>query len=1245
MRSRRVFLILLLYIALVWVVVALNHEGAEIQKKGLFWTAVGIGTVLVLLALGPLSGLWRSWRAKRASHPTPAPQAIKPTHADDAAFESLWKDAERALAASPEYGGQGKRLVLRELPMYLLVGPSRVGKTSTFIRSHLDVHLLAGQVRGDAAVQATRVANIWIAQNALFIELSGRLFDGDISRWTEFLSSMTVEPEIAKSRWRVQQRTPTPRLLHGVVLFQNAATYSIDGNGAAIATQASFVQERLQAIAEVFSCSISVYTIFTHTDSVKFYEDFFRAMPEQEAGQAFGYLFPRETPASEKKSAAWADSESRRISKMFSEVSFRLAGRRVLHLTREEDPGRKRGVYEFPREFRRLRGTIAQFLTEAFRPNPLRPVAVLRGFFFSGKRHVSVDQQPAAQTRSDWTIGGGEVGVTNAFRAEATEIFRKDISSIQSPGRPASGFQERWMFVTQFFSEILLRDAAVAPAKIRVAISQPRFKNAIPATIAAAAVLLCMVWLQSWWGNRDLLQSVHAAAEATRTNSKASPSPESTPLVALQSLDQLRSQLANLRADPHLRVHWGLYVGDALEPDARNLYFRGFRDVVLEPLRQRFIAKLNALPPTPEEGAPFDGPYQILQTHVAISSRRCMVDPVAVRQVLKTEAAEAGMVVEGERQRLLDRQIDFYVDALRERAPLEIGEESQATQHGVSYLNQIKSPERSYRAILDQAKRTLATPAKLTDIAPDYARVLAGPDQVDVAFTPEGAKFVEREAKSGNYSAGADSCLLGTESLPASSLLQSRNAEMERAILALFMRDYKAKWKGFLKAFKMQPYRDAADAAEKLEILSAHKTPLLALLVMTANNTHFSEPEQETTFKESLQRAGGKVGLGGLLKKADKAEKAYEKAAKAAGPGDETMPVTVTAAFQPVHWVIPPRSDLWVNERNKEYVNALADLRKSMLDISRSTGGRADPAVHQPALAAYEKARDTVRQIAIGFKPVGSEGVDAEVSQLLEEPIRGVRKFIEDNPEGAVISKLNRDAATLCAKMRPVLQKYPFNASMKQEATLDEVSAFFAPGAGAIWKFQQESLGDFVVKQGKQWASKPDSKVKLSAELLSFLNRAEEFSNALYESGSPKMGLQYTLVPNAGMSLENRTLVFELDGKRQIFGKDSKIRKVFSWPAPGGASVVAQAYIEIQDQQIWFAKSGGPWGVFRVFGGAETRPLRSKAVEWKYVRGAGGEQGSINPPVRIDIAEFPGGVDLFNPAFFEGFRCTAKAVP
>ena len=82
------------------------------------------------------------------------------------------------------------------MPLYLLIGPEGSGKTSTFLNSSIEPQLLAGQ--GTTPVSPTRLCNLWLAKDAIFAEIGGRMFTGDLARWNQLL--VVVAPSSRASR-------------------------------------------------------------------------------------------------------------------------------------------------------------------------------------------------------------------------------------------------------------------------------------------------------------------------------------------------------------------------------------------------------------------------------------------------------------------------------------------------------------------------------------------------------------------------------------------------------------------------------------------------------------------------------------------------------------------------------------------------------------------------------------------------------------------------------------------------------------------------------------------------------------------------------------------------------------------------------------------------------------------------------------------------------------------------------------
>jgi type VI protein secretion system component VasK len=268
--------------------------------------------------------------------------------------------------------------------------------------------------------------------------------------------------------------------------------------------------------------------------------------------------------------------------------------------------------------------------------------------------------------------------------------------------------------------------------------------------------------------------------------------------------------------------------------------------------------------------------------------------------------------------------------------------------------------------------------------------------------------------------------------------------------------------------------------------------------------------------------------------------------------------------------------------------------------------------------------------------------VNREVVRLLEDPIRGAQRFIKPNTEKELLTKVEGEMRSFCAAFRPVLAKYPFDVS-GPDLPIKDLSDYFAPGQGRIWKFRASALAEFTIWEGGAWKPNPASqKLKPSPELLAFLNRSQEIAKAFYPDTEPAPHFAYTIRPRLE---ENSAQVIRLriDGQEHEFNKNSLLRQQFIWPAASGKQAEALGRTGTRGFSSPFSSHEGPWAVFRLFGDAEARPLRAMGVEWKRARGLTGRFEPIEPPVRLDIVEFPGGLDVFNPAFFNGYRCPGKA--
>jgi type VI secretion system protein ImpL len=1205
---------LFLYVCLVWVGAFYLRSGPQIEDFGLLWTAVGLIGVLAIIIFSRIFGWWRLRRARAVVRPLAPPKPVQPVHEDDAALAVLITQANAALGKLPGSAAAGAIKSLSSFPLYLLIGPEGSGKTSTFLNSGVEPQLLAGEASGTASISSTRLCNIWLGRNAVFIELSGRAFSGDLGRWIALLRGLRGDKQVSGWR-RFWQEPPRGLDLRGVIGFCDVKELiGASADPQRFERHCRNWQERLRAIAEVFGLEFPVYQVIAKCDAVPFFPDFFRRLPEPEASQILGSTLPFDRSAA-RAADVLAEAEARRLMDSFRPLYQAVAKRRLRQLAHEPDRSLRPAIYEFPRELKRIRSSLVQFLTDVFRPNPLQFGPVLRGYYLTGTRQV--EAVPAAPSGNpDASVA--DLDASRVFRGDATRMFSaEDLGRSPAPapaGRKAT--TRRWMFVSDLFHRVVLADSPPVAA----AQGDPRlelYRRFIFAAACGLCLLMCVVFAVSWTGNRRLLSNVQSAG-ASPIQRRGNPAT----LADLRALEALRLQVERLRQGAGLSMRWGLYSGNRILDAARQAYFRRFQNLLLNDLNSRMVESLAAAPigGNDDQYTPL---YRALKTHLMISSGVCKADPSFVSRSLKDEsrnrlAPDAGP----EWQAIADRQIDFYASELEYGNPCHLTENGAACDRARQYLQKAKGVEGIYRAILANAEKTSAKPRRLGDIASNYAQVLNGPAEVSAAFTPEGWKFVEKASKERNVSA-LESCVSAGGSTASGD---------PRAIQQMFIREYIDRWRKYVAGFSAIRFNGAKDAARRLEILADHKSPLLALFAMTADQTNFAAAADPSAIEKVPI-------LRDLMKKGEKAASKLQDIHPP--PPDTLSTADIARSFQPVQWVVPPGSDPWVVDRNNGYVDALAQLGHSMQDIA--DGKNTDPAsvlaANQAANQNVEKGFEAVRQIAKGFRTAEVQGLDVEVQRLLEEPIRYAKQWIPGEIDfGAPI---NGEGRGLCQSLKTTLLKFPFQSAAADDASLAELAAAFAPGTGAVWKFQMKSLGELTVKEGSTWKAKDSAKgVQPTPEMLMFLNRAQTIADAFYPGGAAQPHFSYTLRPNG--SAKNSTLELEVDGQPQKW--TTSLQKQFEWPAAPGVTPGAVARIRTDSLVFPFASRSGLWGVFRIMNDAEPRPLMTKIVEWKWVRGGNGRSEPIDPPVQLYIVEFPGGADIFNRAFFDGFRCPVNAV-
>ena len=889
-----------------------------------------------------------------------------------AEIDILMREAEARLQAS----SLGRKARLGNLPALFLVGESGSAKTSVVQHCGLEAELLAGQTGPEKVPVPTRAANLWFARQFILAEAGGPLLS-DPARWARFVKRLAP----GRLHSVFGKGTQAPRT---ALVCIDCESFMKPGAAEAMGASMERLRTRLREVSHMLGISLPVYVLFTRADRLQFFQDYVCNLSNDEATQVFGATLPRVSFAGE----VYAEQETARVSAAFDELSYSLADKRLIYLPREFDMSKRPAVYEFPREFRKLRQMLVQLLVDLCRPSQLRTGPFLRGFYFSGVRPVVISAPgPALVREQPITPGAGEGPI------HATRIF--DVRNIptrasQAPVTAEGGETRRvpqWTFLPHLFNDVLLRDSS-ALTESASSSKTSLWRRVLLATAIFLLLIVMIGFIVSYVKNKDLESRVVNAAQGISTVQLTGQQlPTVDALTRLETLRQSVETLAQYRQDgAPFWMRWGLYAGNDLYQDVWYIYFYHFKSLLFAQTRDALRNNLSGLPTAP---GPNDQPgvaYDTLKAYLITTSNHDK-STVPWLSPLLYQTWAAGRQIDPALIQLAQKQFDFYSDQLKIENPYSSDYNTATVQHARNYL--CNSTDRIYLFMLAEASKANNPPLiSFSHMYPEAAGVVIEPKEVQGAFTKAGWAFMQAAFQNPDKYFRGEEWVVGT--CPASNLDPARLAQQ---FAQQYQSDYIAQWRQFLNAARVAvPYNGLADASEKLDRIASNRSPLLALLCLADLNTNIGQPD-------------------------------------------------IARAFQVLPSVVPPKCDeLPVGGPNKTYIDNLIAIKGCVDGLKTMPGPPEQKDAKTQCSAQATTAQDGVKAMAVGFTPDREAHIDQRVGTLLLEPITGVTSLGPPPASGG----------DLCQKMSPLMSKFPFSPQATPEVTLDEIKGIFDPASGLL---------------------------------------------------------------------------------------------------------------------------------------------------------------------------------------------------
>jgi type VI secretion system protein ImpL len=1134
--------------------------------------AIIVGLVLIWAVVNLLLDLLR----RRREHNLEKGVAESVEAADDGTREEALALSERMTQALLLLKkARGTHGYLYEQPWYVIIGPPGAGKTTALLNSGLNFPLAAEMGQGAVAgVGGTRMCDWWFTESAVLIDTAGRYTTQDsnlaVDRagWDAFLDLLK----------RTRPRQPLNGVIVAIALTDVAAASPEERTAHARA-----IRRRIKELEERLAIRIPVYALFTKSDLIAGFTEYFDDLDRDKRNQVWGVTFPLAKKGEPGVVAKFPEELQLLVDRLDSQ---RLYDRLQL----EQSPERRTLIAGFPTQIASLSQPVQAFLTEAFAGSRLDPAPFLRGVYFASG-----------------TQEGTPIDRLTGTMARSFGLDQRRAAAL----RPQQG---RSYFLGRLISEVILGEAML--------VSEPpsaRLRRMILRSASFAVIGLVTLGLGGWLvvnrteGQREIeamTQAISTYQELAKQTTFDPVNDADLPRL-LPLLDAARELSTAAKAHPGVLASFDLSQGPKLRAGAEAVYRHALGYALLPRLVWRLEGQMRGFFNQP------DFLYEATRVYLMLGGQGPL-DPSLIKEWMTYDwqaqySGAANLAVVASLQRHLDALLAHPLPAV----PLDDTLIAQAR----TTFSRVSLAARAYSRIKPSAAAQALPPWRPSDVlGPAGVRVFTRAsgkklsDGVPGFFTVNGFHKVLLPALStATREVASESWVMG-QKVPA-SLDPEQQAELANSVVKYYLDDYAKAWDALIQDLEIVPLRSLPQAAQDLYVLASPQSPMKELLTAIARQVTLTEPPKKTPAEIAAEDA--------------------EKAAKAKTA--TASPLTLSRAAvalqgqilgQQGAGALPPGHE--IDERYKqlrELVSAtggapidqvlklLNDLQQQLAKLAAIGTGTTPVVGNDPSLALRAEAQ---RQPA---------PLDRWLSNMSESSTAlrggGARQQVAAAYNGA------GGPAALCPLA--VNGRFPFVPGSSLETPLDDFAKLFAPG-GLLDGFFNTQLRPYIDTTGKVW--KPQSADGVAApispaDVLQF-QRAAVIRDLFFAPGSTTIAVRFDITPielNPGAS----SVSLELDGTSVTYAHGPTRSTQITWPGPNGMRNVRLVFNPAPPGGTGVFSETGPWAMFRLFSKGTLRPAGSPET---FTLTFGG--GDAVFELRAGSVMNP-----FAPGILQDFRCPA----
>jgi type VI secretion system protein ImpL len=1026
--------------------------------------------------------------------------------------------ALQTLKQTKNKSSQGRQY-LYELPWYIIIGPPGSGKTTALINSGLEFPL--SDRFGKSAIQGvggTRNCDWWFTDQAVLLDTAGRYTTQDSHESVDKAAWLGFLDLLKKHRPR--------RPVNGVLVAMSLSDL-LRQTEEERTLHAQAIRQRIQELNEQLGIRIPIYMLFTKTDLIAGFTDFFADFGHDERTQVWGVTFPEENEQQPADVIA-------RVGQDYDELLARLNDRMQKRLQEERDLQRRNLIFGFPQRMSLLKEPMTSFLQQCFGVNRYQAPALLRGVYF--------------------TSGTQEGTPIDRLMGILASTFKLDRFSA-----PVFSGKGKSYFLTRLLKEVIFGEAEIVGLNQRVEQRRTLMQRLAYGAAMALTIGMAALWSTSFTRNQLAIADVQDKNGQYEKIVADTPEWKSDFAALLKQMDALYAVRDVFPEDAPWSMQFGLYQGDKVRPLVESAYGKQLANRFLPLIKARLEQRLVG-----EESRNPEILYELLRVYLMLGNRDKM-DARIFRPWIALDwennypqAVQEGLLV--------------HLDNLLKLPPEAQQLDDQLIADTRRILTQIPVAQQAYMRIKREALQRHDYDFKLIDaLGLGGSRVFSAVNGtleeqlIPGFFTYDGFYQVFlKESKDLAKQTVEQRWVLGEDNMAG----VQDSAELEAKLRSYYFIEFIKRWDDLLNNLKIRSTANLQQSIEVLEVVSGSDSPLRKLLQALDQQTTLTRVSAEAgaldKLKQGVEAAGGDARMQKLL-----------NTAKVAG-------VTTEAAGDSGKEVERHFERLTAQIRN---IGGAVAIDQIIADLGQLYGYMADLGSTSDASAAVNLAmqrssggNDIIAQIQLH-------------SARLPDPLQDWVRTLASGNWGIILggakSQLNRslksEVTTIC---KSALEgRYPLSKASRTDITLQDFGRFFAPN-GVLDQFFNTHLKPFVDTSGVRWRliAQDNQSIGISQGVLSQFQNAAKIRDVFFQGGGQLPAISFELKP---LLLDSNASRFWLDmGGQQISYRHGPARATqFQWPGTGGG-LVRYGFERLDGRQVSRSEEGA-WALFRVLDKAD----------------------------------------------------------